>query len=63
MKIYSRDELAKMYNAMTKDKKIAVLYSAIDFMQQYNGRARQHCIFLAMGFNDIIGNGDYTKNS
>jgi len=54
-KYYTSEQISKEYTALSKDKKIAVLYSAIDYMQQYNGRTRFLCIALAMGYDNIEG--------
>ena len=38
------------FGKLSKDNKIETLFSAIDFMSQYNGRSRIKCIALAMDF-------------
>lgn len=43
------DVLAK-FNQLSWKNQANVLYEAIDFMQQYNGRSRADCICLAMGY-------------
>lgn len=59
---YTSDQISKHYNALTKDKKIEVLYRAIDIMQQYNGRTRFLCIAMAMGYDNTQGeNNTFTK--
>lgn len=54
-KYYTKDELNKKYNSLTKDEKIEVLNEAIDIMGQYNGRSKSECIFIAMGFDNYDG--------
>lgn len=49
-KIYTSDDINKQYQKLTYKQKNIVLYNAIDYMQQYNGRTRFLCIALAMGF-------------
>lgn len=64
MKYYTSEQISKQYEALTKDQKINVLYSAIDYMQQYNGRSRFMCIAMAMGYNNHEGdNKSYYKRS
>lgn len=55
MKYYTSEEISKQYNKMTKDEKIEVLNSAINYMQQYNGRSKFLCIAMAMGYNNHEG--------
>lgn len=50
MKTYTESELRKKFEWLTKNEQINVLWSALDIMQQYNGRARWTCIFMAMGY-------------
>lgn len=38
------------FNALKLKDKVDVLSSAIDLMQQYNGRTKEECIIMAMGF-------------
>ncbi len=55
MKLYTSTEISDSYQKLTKDKKIEVLYEAIDYMQSYNGRSRFLCIAMAMGFDNREG--------
>ena len=62
LKYYTSDDIAKAYSKLSCVQKNDVLYNAIDYMQQYNGRSRFICIALAMGFdNDIGENNTYYK--
>ncbi len=61
-KYYKSADIQKEYYKLTKDKKIEVLYEAIDIMQSYNGRTRFLCIAMAMGYNNYEGEDNtYTK--
>lgn len=55
MKNYNGDQVLEKFNSLTKDEKINVLDSAIDYMQSYNGRSKLTCIALAMGFENTEG--------
>jgi hypothetical protein len=50
-KFYTAEELEKKFDNTTRVEKINILSQAIDYMQQYNGRTKQTCIFLAMGYD------------
>lgn len=52
--VTSRD-INNKYNKLSKNKKIEVLYEAIDYMQSYNGRSRFLCIAMAMGYDNNEG--------
>ena len=41
------------YKAFTQSKKNHILWTALDYMEQYNGRSKWQCIGLAMGFNEM----------
>lgn len=59
---YTRNHIAKEFNALTKDKKIETLMEALDYMQQYNGRSKFNCIALALGYENYEGEDDtYAK--
>ena len=61
-KYYTSAQITNEYNKLTKDKKMSVLYDAIDYMQQYNGRSKFLCIAMAMGYDNYEGGSDtYTK--
>ena len=61
-KYYTSRDIQKEYSKLTKDKKIEVLYEAIDIMQSYNGRTRFLCIAMAMGYDNYEGEDNtYTK--
>ncbi len=54
-KYYTSGEISKKYNSLTKDKKIEILYEAMDYMQAYNGRSKFLCIAMVMGFANHEG--------
>ncbi len=59
-KFYTWQDISSKYGKLTRDKKIEVLSSAIDYMQQYNGRTKWTCIAMAMGYkNDSGANNEY----
>ena len=62
VKNYTSEHIQKEYSKLTKDKKIEVLYEALDFMQQHNSRSRFLCIAMAMGYENWEGDSDtYVK--
>lgn len=63
-KYYTSEHISNEFEKLTSDKKIRVLYDAIDYMQSYNGRSRFLCIAMAMGYDNYEGkNNTYTKGS
>jgi len=61
-KYYTSEQISNEFEKLIKDKKISVLYDAIDYMQSYNGRSRFLCIAMAMGYDNYEGGSDtYTK--
>jgi hypothetical protein len=42
------DKVLEKFSTLTKKKQVDVLFSAIDYMNQYNGRTTNDCIVLAM---------------
>jgi hypothetical protein len=57
-KTFTSAQISKEFKNLTKDKKIEILYEAIDIMQQYNGRSRFTCIALALGYENYEGESD-----
>lgn len=43
------EKLLDRFEKMSNKNKVEVLYTAIDYMQEYNGRSISDCIVLAMG--------------
>lgn len=54
------DQINEMYEKLSSPKKVNVLMSALNYMQQYNGRSITNCIALAMGY-ETDGLGNYEK--
>lgn len=55
MKYYTNIEIEREFNKLTRIRKLEILWQALDYMQQYNGRSKMLCIALAMGYNNIEG--------
>lgn len=63
-KFYTTEYVSKKYASLSLKEKNEVLYEAIDYMNQYNGRSRFLCIAMAMGFDNDEGNeNSYYKRS
>ncbi len=61
-KYYTSEHISKEFGTLSDKKKINVLYSALDYMQQYNGRSVFYCIALALGYENTEGEPNtYTK--
>jgi hypothetical protein len=50
-KTYTREQLRDMFSKLPAIKKIDTLWLALDLMQQYNGRTKYDCVFMAMGYD------------
>jgi hypothetical protein len=62
IKNYTSEHIQTEFNNLTKDKKIEVLYEALNFMQQHNSRSRFLCIAMAMGYDNWEGDSNtYVK--
>lgn len=62
MKYYTMDEISEQFSK--KRDKVSLLWDALDYMQQYNGRTRWQCVAMAMGYDNIEGlNDTYFKRS
>ena len=57
-KYYSSDHILGEFEKFSKVKMIDVLYDALDYMQEYNGRTKLLCIAMAMSYDNIEGEGD-----
>jgi hypothetical protein len=63
-KSYTYNHILNEYNSFTCKKQNEILYSALDYMQSYNGRSRFLCIAMAMGYENFEGGTDtYTKRN
>jgi len=62
MKKYTETQIRKEFSKFSKNKQIEILWDALDYMQQYNGRSRFLCVALAMGYDNTEGeHNTYTK--
>jgi len=58
-KVISLVQLIMKYNRLTKDRKLEVLWEALDCMQSFNGRGKWTCVAMCMGYQETeidIGN-------
>lgn len=46
----SKKEVQMHWNSKTPQEKVSILWEALDFMSQYNGRSRFDCVAYTMGF-------------
>ena len=61
-KYYTNEQISRKYSALGLKQKNRVLYEAIEYMSQYNGRSRFLCIAMAMGYDNTQGdNKSYFK--
>jgi hypothetical protein len=52
-KVISEIQLIMKFNRLTKDRKMEVLWEALDSMQSYNGRSKWLCVAMSMGYGAI----------
>lgn len=52
---FTSAQITKEYNNLSDAKKCEILYEALDYMQQYNGRSKNLCIAMAMGYQNHEG--------
>lgn len=45
-KFYTAEDIANKFSNLSSRKKNDVLYAALDYMQQYNGRSKILCIAM-----------------
>lgn len=61
-KYYTTVDISEEFHTKTDKKKVEILYDALSFMQEYNGRTKFHCIAMALGYNNYEGETNtYTK--
>ena len=61
-KYYSSNELLMEFNSLNAKQTVSVLYDALDYMEQYNGRSKFTCIMMAMGYQNTEVEADtWTK--
>ena len=62
VKYISLDEIIIKFSKLSYIQKTEILWTALDYMQQYNGRSRHACVAYAMGYHNIEGeNGTWFK--
>ena len=57
---FTSKEISAKYANLSYKEKADILYDALDYMSQFNGRTKFLCIALAMGY-DNIDEGLYIK--
>lgn len=57
----AQNEILAKYNKLACTKQVPILYDALEYMQQYNGRTRADCVCLAMGYRYEFSTDDYSK--
>lgn len=60
-KKYTIEEILDKFQKMTKNDKISILSTSIDYALSYNGRSKETCIALAMGYENFEGRRDTYK--
>jgi len=62
IKYFDSSHIFKEYNKLSSSHKINILWEALDYMQQYNGRSKILCLAMALGYNNTEGeNKTYFK--
>lgn len=59
---FTEQELIEKFNNLTSSQRAIILFEALDYMQQYNGRSKTTCICLAMGFKHTKSHEEYIKS-
>jgi hypothetical protein len=61
---YTSTQIDEEFDSLSCEDKSSILYEAIGYMQEWNGRGKFMCIALAMGYDNDEGNRDtyYKKN-
>lgn len=49
----TKNDIIEEFEKFSYKKQVNVLYSALDYMNQYNGRSNTDCIVLAMNYEQI----------
>jgi len=63
-KFYTSTQISAKWEKTTLRNKIGILMEALDYMQQFNGRSKFHCIAMAMGYDNYEGESNtYFKKS
>jgi hypothetical protein len=62
MKKLTKAQINDIFINMPLKEKYSVLWDALDYMEQYNGRSKMDCIILAMGYKSD-NSGGYFKET
>lgn len=49
-----RADALLIYESLPDAQKVNILYDALDYMEQYNGRSKADCIILALPWSDEV---------
>lgn len=59
---YTVQDIIKKYDSLSNKYKENVLWNALEYMKQFNGRTKWYCVARAMGFdNDTGDDNEYYK--
>jgi hypothetical protein len=57
IRYYYESEITGQFHKLSKKKQAEILWDALDYMQQYNGRSKFLCVAMAMGY--VNNEGDH----
>jgi hypothetical protein len=61
---YTESEITVEFHKLSKKKQTEILWEALDYMQEYNGRTKFYCVARAMGYQNHEGDHkSYFKNN
>lgn len=49
----SKIDIYKKFDKLSNESKRDVMFTALDIMQQYNGRSKMFCFYSAMGYKCV----------
>lgn len=59
---FKNEDLLMEFNQLNDKQTVSVLYDALNYMEEYNGRSKFTCIMMAMGYQNTEGEKDmWTK--
>lgn len=57
-------DILREYRNLSYEEKIDILYKALEYMQEWNGRSKILCIAMALGYENTEGlDNTYTKKN
>jgi hypothetical protein len=63
-KYYTNNEILMEFNMLNDKQTVSVLYDALNYMEEYNGRSKFTCIAMALGYKNTEGEADkWQKNN